>query len=87
MSIIPPFTPFLDDKVKVNITSHVRKRLTMGHIIQSTTITGVNITNWADVIQQNTLHRQLTAIGSIYDKTVVNSKERSIVGVYFTLFF
>ena len=76
MSIIHPFTPFLDDKVKMKITSHVRKQQIMGNNIQSTTITGVNITNCADGNKQNTLYCQFMAIKSIYDKTVVNSKKK-----------
>ena len=62
MSIIPPFTPFLDDEVKMKITRHVRKQEIMAKNVQSTTITGINITNWADRNKENTLHRQLMAL-------------------------
>ena len=33
MSIIPRFTPFLEDKVKIRITSYAIKQLTMGNNI------------------------------------------------------
>ena len=76
MSVIPPFKPFLDDEVKMRITCHVRKQLTMGNNTSSTTIDGVNVTNWADGNKEYTLHRQLMAVESIYDKTVINSKSK-----------
>lgn len=76
MSIIPPFTPFLDDEVKMKITRNVRKQQIMAKNVQCTTIHGVNVTNWADGNKENTLHRQLMALESIYNKTVVNSKKK-----------
>ena len=60
----------------MRITSHVRKQLTMGNSISSTIAEGVNVTNWADGSKEHTLHRQLMAVESIYDKTVINSKSK-----------
>ena len=87
MSTIPLFTPFLHDEIKIKITSRVRKQLTLGNNIQCTTVTGVNVTNLADVSKQNILHRQLMTIESIYDKAVVNSKnkEKFCCGLFYVI--
>ena len=73
MSVAPIFTPFLDDEVKMRITKLATKQQTIGANLRSITIGGTQILNWADSKMENTLHRQLMCVESIYDKTVVKS--------------
>ena len=40
MSVIPMFTPSLDDQAKTRIDTHVQKQLSLGNDIQSEIITG-----------------------------------------------
>ena len=71
MSVIPMFTPYLDDESKSRITTHVRKQLTLGNSIRSTTVTGIQILNWADKNKETTLHCKLMGIESVNFKTVI----------------
>ena len=69
------FTPFLDDESKARITSRVRKQLTLGNSIRSTTVTGIQILNWADKNKETTLHCKLICIESVHYKTVIKNRE------------
>ena len=76
VTTIPAFSPFLDDEVKIFMTMHVCKKSMMGRKTQSICITGVQLKNWEDSNKRHTLHQQLMAVESIYDKTVINSKTK-----------
>jgi len=71
MSIAPLFTPFLDEKIKLKNTCHTRKQLLIGNGIKFVITAGIQILNWADSKNQNTLHRPLMLVESIHTKTVV----------------
>ena len=73
MSIAPIFTPFLDDEVKLRITRLAKKQLLIGNNIKSISITGTQILNWADKEKENTLHRELMQVESIYNKKVITA--------------
>ena len=45
MSFIPIHTPFIDEDIKMRITTHVRKQLALGNNLRSTTVSGVQILN------------------------------------------
>ena len=47
MIAVPIFTPFLDDEVKMRITTHAKKQLTLGTSMKSVSIPGVQLLNWA----------------------------------------
>ena len=76
MSVAPNFKPMMDDDVKMRITKHAKKQLIIGKSIQSVTIGGSQILNWADEKMENTMHRQLMLVESIYDKNVINTKTK-----------
>ena len=71
MSLVPTFTPFLEHEVKLRITKHAKKQVTIGGSLKSITISGTQILNWVDATLKKTLHRQLMCIESITEKTVV----------------
>ena len=48
MNVIPIFKTFLEDDDKDRITLHVRKQESLGKSIKSTTISGIQILNWAE---------------------------------------
>ena len=48
MSIAPIFSPFLEDEVRMKITSHSCKQLIIRNNLKYTTLSGVQITNWVD---------------------------------------
>ena len=73
MSVVPIFTPFLDDKLKMRITKHAKKQLTIGCNIKSITLGGTQVLNWADSKMENTFHRQLMGVESIFNKTVITN--------------
>lgn len=64
-SVTPPFDLFLDNAVKIRITSHGSKQLTMRNNIQSTTSTGINVAIWARGKTNYTLHCQCIVVESI----------------------
>ena len=68
MSLIPTFTPFLDDKLKLRITKHAIKQVTIGVNLKSINVSGIQILNWTDATLETTLHRQLMSIESITEK-------------------
>ena len=68
MSLIPIFKLFLEDDVKYRITLHGRKQDSLGKIIKSTTISGIQILNWADSNKVNTRHYKLMSIEIKYEK-------------------
>ena len=74
MSVAPVFKPMLDDEIKLRITKHAKKQQIIGKSIKSVTIGGTQILNWADDRMENTMHRQLMLVESIYDKNVINKK-------------
>ena len=76
MTVVPIFSPFLDDDVKSRIDLHVRKQELIGQQVQSCTITGIEITSWAEDTKCHTMHRQLMTVESIYEKEVANSKSK-----------
>ena len=71
MSLVPMFTPFLDDDLKLRISRHAQKQATIGSNFKSITLGGTQILNWTDKKLETTLHRQLMCIESIYEKKVV----------------
>ena len=71
MSVAPIFRPMLDDDIKLRITKHAKKQQIIGKSIKSVTIGGSQILNWADDKMENTMHRQLMLVESIYDKNVI----------------
>ena len=73
MSVAPIFKPFHDDEIKMRITKLAKKQLTIGTNLRSITLGGTQILNWADSKMENTLHRQLMCVESIFNKTVVKS--------------
>ena len=73
MSVAPIFKPFHDDEIKMRITKLAKKQLTIGMNLRSITLGGTQILNWADSKMENTLHRQLMCVESIFNKTVVKS--------------
>ena len=73
MSIAPMFSPFLDDESKMRCTKHAKKQMTLGGSLKSITLGGTQILNWADGQMENTLHKELMLVESIYEKTVIKS--------------
>ena len=71
VSLVPIFTPFLDDELKVRITRHAKKQVTIGGNLKSITVGGVQIFNWTNSTLDTTLHWQLMCIESITDKEVL----------------
>ena len=68
MSACSIYTPYLDDEEKLRISKHAKKQLLIGNNIQSISISGIQILNWADKDKQFTLHRELMQIESITEK-------------------
>ena len=64
----------LDDDIKLRITKHAKKQQIIGKSIKSVNIGGSQILNWADNKMENTMHRQLMLVESIYEKNVINNK-------------
>ena len=73
MIAVPIFTPFLDDEVKMRITTHAKKQLTLGTSMKSVSITGVQLLNWAIKSTESTLHRELMLVESVYNKKVIKA--------------
>ena len=48
ISLIPIFKPFIEDDVKDKMTVYRRKQESIGKAIKSTSISGIQIVNWAD---------------------------------------
>ena len=71
MSLVPMFTPFLEDDLKLRISKHAQKQATIGSNLKSITLGGTQILNWTNKKKETTLHRQLMCVESIYNKTVV----------------
>ena len=71
MSLIPTFTPFLDNELKLRITKHAKKQVTIGTNLKSISVGGIQILNWTDATLETTLHRQLMSIESITEKKVI----------------
>ena len=46
----------------------------MGSNLKSITVSGTQLLNWADTKIENTLHRELMIVESIYDKKVIKGK-------------
>ena len=76
MTVVPIFTTFLNDETKSRIDLHVRKQEQIGQHVQCVTISGVEITSWAEDTKQHTMHRQLMTVESIYEKEIANSKTK-----------
>lgn len=68
MTVVPIFSPVLDDKVKSRIDLHVRKQELIGQQVQSCTVTGIEITGWAEDTKRHTMHRQLMTVESIRER-------------------
>ena len=76
MTVVPIYTTYLNDETKSRIDLHVRKQEQIGQHVQCCTISGVEITSWAEGTKQHTMHRQLMTVESIYEKEIANSKTK-----------
>jgi len=84
MSIVPIFSPFSENEIKMRIIFHSRKQLLIGNSIQSITVSGVQTANCIDSKKEDILYRQLITIENMYDTKVVKiSGEMKFKGIFF----
>ena len=74
MFLAPAFDYQANDEVLLGLNNHTRKQTSLGKSIRSITISGIQVSNWADKTNKLTFLRELMLIESIHEKTVIKSK-------------
>ena len=68
MILAPAFDYQAEDEVHLSLNNHTRKQSSLGKSIRSITISGIQVSNWADKTNKLTFLRELMAIESIHEK-------------------
>ena len=74
MILTRPFNYNMEDDMKATLSMHARKQFSMGKSLQSTTVYGINISNWSNAEKSSTLLEELIKVESIKEKTVIRGK-------------
>ena len=74
MILAPAFNYQAEDEVNLSLNNHTRKQSSLGKSIRSITISGIQVSNWADKTNKLTFLRELMGIESIHEKKVIKGK-------------